>query len=71
MTNIILILSLNIRGYVDENHIFYIGFLSRLADEGAIFDKNSVRGNITTFAHVLILYYISMYYAGVSKKTTE
>lgn len=30
-TNIVLILSLNIRGYVDEEHIFYIGFLSRLA----------------------------------------
>mmetsp|Transcript_123836 Transcript_123836/g.185076 ORF Transcript_123836/g.185076 Transcript_123836/m.185076 type:complete len:149 (-) Transcript_123836:659-1105(-) len=63
ITFFILILSLNLRGYVDADHeIIYYPSISKYSLEGALFDKNSNMGQIPTLLHVIILFIINMMY---------
>ena len=55
LTMIFMVLSLNLRGFIDPEHkLFYSDTLSKLADEGGIFDVNTSWNQIPNIFHVLI-----------------
>ncbi len=60
----IVILFLNILGYIDPHHWVYIPYLASFAQEGAIFDKKSNMAYIPTIAQCLVMNVI----AAINKK---
>lgn len=62
----VLMLSLNFRGYVDENHIIYIESVSQYSQPGRMFDKNTNMAVVSSIIHVLIMLVINIYYSEIS-----
>lgn len=62
-----LMFSLNLRGYVSSDHTFlYYEPIASMAEEGALFDPNSSMANIPVLLHVLVLFFINLYYSSIS-----
>lgn len=72
LTLAFLFFSLNLRGYVSEDHpSIYLASISALAQDGAIFDQNAFMGNIPVLFHVIVLFNINSFYSSVSKWTSH
>lgn len=59
LTLAFMILSLNVRGFVDSSHkLLYWKFFSQLSEPGHIFDKKSRLAGFVMFLHVVIINYV-------------
>lgn len=72
VTFIVLMLSLNLRGFVipEYRHI-YVKFFSDLAQPGEIFDKNTSKILLPTILHVVLVSILSKFYKNVSEWTSK
>jgi anoctamin-10 len=72
LTFFILVLSLNLRGYVDPDHdLLFYPSIYYFSEEGKIFDKNTNWGQIPTIIHVGVLFTINMIYKEVAIMMTH
>jgi hypothetical protein len=72
-TLIFMVLSLNARGFVDENHkLLYFDTISKWAVEGGIFDANTSYAQIPNIVHILVTnMFDEMIYRPLVKKFTK
>ena len=73
ITMVFMVLSLNLRGFIDPEHkLFYSEKLSSLAAPGGIFDANTNWGQIPNILHVLITNaFDEMVYRPLAKKLSK
>ena len=67
----IMILFLNMLGYVDPSHWVYVRSLSSLSEKSAIFDKTTARANIPTIFQSLSMVILSTINKKLAYKTTN
>jgi hypothetical protein len=68
-----MVLSLNARGFVDENHkLLYFDSISKWADEGGIFEANTAYAQIPNIVHILVTnIFDEMIYRPLVKRFTK
>lgn len=68
-----MILSLNARGFVDENHkLLYFESISKWAEKGGIFDSSTFYAQIPNIVHILVTNICDeMIYRPLVKKFTK
>ena len=73
LTLIFMVFSLNARGFVDPSHkLLYSETVSKWADEGGIFDANTLWGQIPNIFHVIITNtFDEMVYRPIAKKLAK
>jgi len=67
----IMILFLNVLGYIDSHHWVYVESLSNLAQKGAILDKNTELAYIPTILQSLTMNILAVYNKKLAAKTTS
>lgn len=72
LTFFVLVISLNLRGFVDPKHSgIYLETFSKLSWEGGIFDKKSNRMLLPTILHVVVIVILNKLYKSISEWTSQ
>lgn len=72
MVTIILILSLNIRGYIHPNHaMIKVDFLYNMSLPNGTFDKETSWGTVPNLVHVIIFVFIGAWFKTISIESSE
>lgn len=58
-------------GYVEDDEIFYVHFLSKMSHSGGWFEKGTMWGFIPSIALTVVMSQISAIYETTAEKATE
>ena len=69
---LVLVLSLNFRGYVNPDYdLIYFPSVSQFSQPGRMFDKNSNMATLSSIMHSIVMLIINIWYSDISYKLTE